>query len=122
MARNPNIAVITIGYNKYAFEDTQTALELMAILSKAVQVNEETWSLREHTNHTFFLIDDSSMPELKYAPANKFNTQETVQEVKDRVAREAKDRADMEAGVREVPTPLDLPAPATVDSLDDHPF
>lgn len=109
MTRNPNIAVIKIGYNSYAFEDAQSALELMALMSKAVQVEEETWSLRDYTPCTHFLSKESAMPELKFVPHHKFNPHETVEEVKVKADREKKDREDMEQNMREAPAALPAP-------------
>ena len=120
MTRNPNIAVIKIGYNSFAFEDAQTALQMMALMSTAVQVDEETWNLREDTPCTHFLAGDPSMPELKFVPAAKFNPHETVAEVKERVKREKADREDMEQQMREAPAAL--PAPAAEVVLDDEPI
>jgi len=108
--KNPNIAIIKIGYHSYAIEDTQTALELMAIMSKAVQVEHEAYDLRNETNQTHFLADEQLMPELKFVATNKVNGHETVKEAKERFAREKKDREDMEGGIL-VPTLAELPAP-----------
>lgn len=111
MARNPNIAVIKIGYNSFAFEDAQSALELMALMAKAVSVDEEGWGVRELTDCTHFLSDESTMPELKFVPQNKFNPNETMKEFKVRAEREKKDREDMDQNMREAATAL--PAPDT---------
>lgn len=119
MTRNPNIAVIKIGYNSFAFEDAQTALQMMALMSGAVQVDEETWSLREDTPCTHFLSGDPTMPELKFVPANKFNPHETVAEVKDRVKREKADREDLNQQFNEAPAALPAPgAPVAADLAD----
>lgn len=109
MARNPNIAVIKIGYHSYAFEDAQQALEFMVLMSKAVQVEEDTWNLRDLTPCTHFLADESQMPEMKFVSVHKFNGQETVKEFKERDAREKSDRADMDQQFRE--TPIAIAAP-----------
>lgn len=118
MTRNPNIAVIKIGYNSFAFEDPQAALQMMALMSTAVQVEEETWSLRDDTPCTHFLAGDVAMTELKFIPVNKFNPHETVTEVKERVKREKADREDLNQQFREAPAAL--PAPAIID--DGMPF
>jgi hypothetical protein len=118
MARNPNIAVITIGYNKYAFEDIAQALELMAILSKAVMVDDSTYSLNKHeVTERYFLADSEGAPELKFAATNFFNTHETVKEAKERLDREKKDREDMEQDMQE--GAVALPAPAPSAPIDD---
>lgn len=109
MARNPNISVVKIGYNSFAFEDAQTALELMALMSKVVCVEEQEWSLREDTLCTHFLAEDQTLPELKFVAANKFNPHETVAEAKARFAREKKDREDMDQQFREAPPALTVP-------------
>jgi hypothetical protein len=115
MTRNPNIAVIKIGYNSFAFEDAQTALQMMALMSGAVQVEEENWSLRDDTPCTHFLAGDPAMPELKFVPTHKFNPHETVAEVRDRIKREKADREDMEQQMREAPAALPAPAAAPAD-------
>ena len=120
MTRNPNIAVIKIGYNSFAFEDAQTALQMMALMSGAVQVKEEAWSLRDDTPCTHFLDEEPTMPELKFVPMNKLNPHETVTEVRERVKREKADREDMEQQMREAPAAL--PAPAAEVKLDDEPI
>ena len=109
MSRNKNIAVLTIGYHTYAFENSQTALTLMALLSEATQVREESWGVREITPCTYFLHEEPSLPELKYASSAKFNPSETVQEVKDRAQREKEDRQDFEQQMREAPAALPAP-------------
>lgn len=114
MTRNPNIAVITIGYNSYAFEDAQSALELMSLMSKAVQVDEESYSMRNDTPCTHFLAEGSSMPELKFVSAHKFSPHETVKEAKARFEREKQDREDMDQQFREAPPALEAPAPTSV--------
>lgn len=111
--KNPNIAVIKIGYNSFAFESAQAALELMTLMSQAVCVEEENWSLREETPCTHFLSEEQTLPELKFVAANKFNPRETPKEAKERFAREKKDREDMEQQFRE--TPPALPAPEVSD-------
>lgn len=121
MTRNPNMAVIKIGYNHYAFEDAQSALELMAIMSKAVQVHEESWSLRDDTPCTYFLNKDSEMPELKFVALHKFNPNETVEEVKERFKREKADREDLDQSMRPVPEVAAIAAPAP-SPIDDGPF
>ena len=110
MIRNPNIAVIKIGYNSYAFEDCAQALEVMALLSKAVMVDDSTYSLNKHevTEH-YFLAEDGSMPEMKFAATRFFNTGETVKEAKERLDREKADREDMEQHMREAPPALPAP-------------
>lgn len=117
MARNPNIAVIKIGYNSYAFEDAQSALELMALMSKAVPVEEEAWSVRETTPCTHFLAESSELPELKFVSVQKFNPNETLKEFKERYAREQKDREDLNQSMRVLAEPASLPAPS-----DDNEF
>lgn len=119
MTRNPNIAVITIGYNtQFAFEDAQAALELMALMSKAVSVDSSTYGLGDQP-YSYFLAEDGTMPELKFVPAHKFNPHETVKEAKARIEREKRDREDMEQQMREAPAAL--PAPAAEVVLDDEP-
>lgn len=117
MNRNPNIAVITIGYNHYAFEDAQTALELMAIMSRAVQVEVQDWSLRDYTPCTHFLEADPSLPKLEFVASNKFNPHETVKEVKERKEREEKDRADVDQQFREAPAALAAPVEVVDDGV-----
>lgn len=119
MTRNPNIAVITIGYNHYAFEDAAMSLELMALMSKAVQVDVEDYSLRNDTPCTHFISDESKMPKLEFVPMHKFNPNETVAEVRARIGREKKDREDMNQDMREAAPALPAPAPAFDD---DHPL
>lgn len=122
MTRSPNIAVITIGYNnQFAFEDAQAALELMAILSKAVNVDTCAYGLGEQP-HTHFLAEDSAMPELKFVPAHKFNPRETVKEAKARIERERQDREDMEQQFREAPPALEAPAPEVIVPDDEMMF
>lgn len=122
MTRNPNISVIKIGYNSFAFEDAQTALQMMALMSTAVQVEEETWSLRDDTPCTHFLAGDAATPELKFIPVNKFNPHETVAEVKERVKREKADREDLNQQFREAPAALPAPGAPIVDDLADVDF
>lgn len=118
MSRNPNIAVVTIGYTHFALEDTQSALELMAILSKTVQIQVREYGLSDYTPCTHFLSDDSTMPEMKFVPMHKFNPHETVEEVKAKMEREKKDREDMEQQFREAPPAL--AAPELVDDSMTH--
>lgn len=114
--RNPNIAVISIGYgNEFAFEDAQSALELMAILSKAVNVDSRAYGLGD-TPFSYFLAEDATMPELKFVPTQKFNPNETVKEAKERAEREKKDREDMEQQFREAPPALEAPKAAPAPS------
>lgn len=116
MTRNPNIAVITIGYNTYAFQDAALALQLMATLSTAVQVENDNYSFRNDTPHTYFMVEEASMPKLEFVPEFKFNSAETLKEVKERIKREAADRADMDQTMREAPPALAAPA------FDEEPF
>lgn len=119
MTRNPNIALITIGYNHYAFEDCSQALQLMAIMANATMVDSNTYSLNSHkVTEEYFLADGDSMPALKFAAMRLFNTNETVKEAKERLDREQKDREDMNQEMREAPPAL--PAPAPVFSDDDQ--
>jgi hemerythrin len=122
MTRNPNIAVITIGYKHYALEDAQSALELMALMSKAVQVEERVHGMSDYTPCTHFLDEEPTMPELKFVPVNKFNPHETVTEVRERVKREKADREDMEQQFREAPAALPAPDAPVVDDLADVDF
>jgi hypothetical protein len=120
MTRNPSIAVITIGYNtQFAFEDAQAALELMALMSKAVSVDSSVYGLGDQP-YSYFLAEDGTMPELKFVPAHKFNPYETVKEAKARMERERKDREDMDQQFREAPAALPAPAAVLVD--DEMPF
>lgn len=124
MNRAKNIAVIQLsgsyGSPSYAFEDTQTALEFMAMLSKSVQVDHEGYSMREDTTCTYFVANSESMPEMKFVPAHKFNTEETVEEAKARFKREKEDRADMDQKFKEAPPALEPPSVTIVD--DNIPF
>jgi hypothetical protein len=122
MNRNQNIAVIKIGYNSFAFEDPQSALQLMALMQSAVQVEEENWSLRDDTPCTHFLSEGSELPELKFVATQKFNPHETVKEVKARVAREKADREDLDQQFREAPAALPGPGAPVVDDLADVDF
>lgn len=122
MARNPNIALITIGYNMYALEDTQSALELMALMSKAVQVDEESYSMRNDTNCTHFLAEQSQLPKLEFVGANKFSPHETAKEAKARFEREKKDREDIDQQFREAPTALEAPTPPDAPIAADEPM
>lgn len=116
MNRAQNIAVVTIGYNtQYAFIDAAAALELMALMSKAVAVTDQAYRMGEQP-HSHFLADDPTMPELKFVPAHKFNPHETVTEAKERLEREKRDREDIDQRMSEAPTAL--PAP-TVSAADD---
>lgn len=115
MQRNKNIAVITIGYSKFAFEDAQSALELMALMSRAVQV-EHSYGMSNITNCSHFLSDSDTMPELKFYPASCFNANETAKEFKERYEREQADREDLDQQFKEAPPAL--PAPV----VDDCPF
>lgn len=117
MTRNPNIAVIKIGYNSFAFEDAAAALELMALMSKATQVEEETWSLRDETPCTHFIAEDSTMPELKFVPVHKFSPHETVKEAKERLKREKADREDMDQNMKEAAPALPAPVAEADDGL-----
>lgn len=113
MTRTKNIAVIQMsnsyGSPSYAFEDTQTALEFMAMLSKTVQVEHESYDMRDDTPCVYFMADSESMPEMKFVPAHKFNTEETVKEAKARIKREKEDRADMDQKFKEAPPALEAP-------------
>lgn len=120
MARNPNIAVVTIGYNHYAFEDCAQALELMAIMGNATMVDDHIYSLNSHgVTESYFLADSDSMPSLKFAAMRLFNTTETVKEAKERLDREKKDRDDLNQDMREAPAAVLLVA---APSPDDIPF
>jgi hypothetical protein len=122
MTRNPNIAVITIGYNtQFAFEDTQAALELMALMSKAVNVDSHTYGLGDQP-YSYFLAEDGTLPELKFVPAQKFNPHETVKEAKARMEREKADREDLNQQFREAPAALPAPGAPVVDDLADVDF
>lgn len=119
MPCNPNIAVISIGYKHYAFENPQQALELMAIMSGAVQVEAREYGMEKYgTTCTHFLSEDSEMPKLEFVAAHKFNPNETSEEVKARFTREQADREDINQQFREAPAAL--PAPELVD--DGLPF
>lgn len=113
MTRNPNIAVVTIGYYTYALEDAQAALELMAIMSKAVQIDTDRYDLRNDTPCTHFLAEETSLPKLEFVAASKFNPNETIKEAKARFEREKQDRADMDQQFREAPPALEAPAAPT---------
>lgn len=115
MSRNPSIAVVTIGYRHFAFEDAAVALELMAIMSKAVMVEVQTYGIDKITDCTHFLAESDELPEMKFAPAHRFNPHETLAEVKARYEREQHDRQDVDQHMREAPPAL--PAPK-----DDIPF
>lgn len=125
MNRTKNIAVITLstGYSgvSLAFEDTQTALEFMAMLSKAVSVSHDAYTYRNDTPCTYFLAEADAMPELKFVQAHKFNTEETEKEVEARIKREKEDRADMDQKFREAPAALSAPVLVTADD-DLDPF
>lgn len=120
MNRTANIAVIKIGYSSYAFEDAQTALELMAILSRAVPVDVKEYGMDKMTSCTHFLEVDRDMPEMKFIAASKFNPHETVDEIKERYAREQADREDLDQHMREAPAAL--PAPAAIAEDEEFPF
>lgn len=109
MSRTKNISVVTIGYNKFAFEDAQTAFELMAIMSRAVQVEEKSYGMEKMTECTHFLDDSRELPELKFVDARRFNPEETAAEVKARYEREQKDREDLNQQFREAPPALPAP-------------
>src|SRR4051812_28213604 len=113
MNRTKNIAVITIssgyGGSTFAFEDTQAALEVMAMLSKAVSVSHDAYTYRNDTPCTYFLAEADAMPELKFVPANKFNTEETEKEAEARFKREKEDREDLNQQFREAPAALPAP-------------
>lgn len=121
MLRKQNIAVITIGYNKYAFEDCAKALEIMAIMSSAAMVDDSKYSLNKHeVEEHYFLAENEGMPELKFVAARLFNTSETVKEAKERLDREKADREDLNQNMREAAPAL--AAPGAVAEDDDHPF
>lgn len=122
MTRNPNIAVITIGYKHYALEDAQSALELMALMSKAIQVEEREYGMSDYTPCTHFLSEDTELPQLKFVSARKFNPNETVAEVKERAEREKADREDLNQQFREAPAALPAPGAPVVDDLADVDF
>ena len=116
MSRNPNIAVVTIGYSKYAFENSSDALELMALMSKAVQVDDSSYGMEKITHHQYWISDGDSMPALKFVATRLFNPNETRDEVKARWEREQKDREDLNQEMNEAPTePTALPAPTIND-------
>lgn len=122
MSRNPNIAVVTIGYSKYAFENSSDALELMALMSKAVQVDDSSYGMDKITHHQYWISDNDGMPALKFIAARLFNPNETRDEVKARWEREQKDREDLSQEMSEVPKePTALPAP-TINDDDGIPF
>lgn len=113
MSRNPNIAVISIGYQTYAFTDTEAALQLMSILSKAVKVDASCYGMEKITPCTHFLDDSGDMPSLNFVPAGRFNPHETKAEVKARYEREQADRQDVDQQFSEAPrAPRALTAPA----------
>ena len=112
MARTSNIAVITIGYTKIAFEDRDTALQFMALLGNGVQVDDSVYSLNKFgVPHTHYLAEAGTHGELKFIPAHNFNTSETVEEAKERLTREQKDREDLEQNMKQAPTPIRFTAP-----------
>lgn len=113
MNRQHQIAVISIGYSHYAFEDAASALELMAILSKSVKVEADSWGMEKITPCTHFLAEDGELPQMKFVAAHKFNPHETKEEVKARWAREQADREDIDQPMNEAPAAL--PAPAVED-------
>jgi len=119
MARNPNIAVITIGYRKYAFENAEQALSLMAVLSSAISVDSSNYGMEKITDCTHFLSDDSDLPELKFVPASKFNPHQTREEVKAQYEREQADRQDVDQQMHEAP--VGLPAPA-IEAEEEEPI
>lgn len=107
----PNIAVVSIAGTKFALEDTQSALELMAILSKAIQLDDYTYSVREYTDCSYCLQGDPSSPELKWVRASQIDGHRTREEIKEQGERAKKDREDQEAQVREITEKPALPAP-----------
>lgn len=110
MARNQNIAVITIGYTKYAFEDCAKALELMAIMSAATMVDASVYPLDKHeVTERFYLAEGEGMPKLEFAAMRDFNTSETVKEAKERLDREKADREDMDQNMPEAKPKLAAP-------------
>lgn len=113
MARTSNIAVITLGhYFKIAFEEQDVALQFMALLGKGVQVDDSIYSLNKfEVPHTHYLSKAENHGELKFIPAYNFNTSETVEEAKERLTREQKDREDLEQNMRQAPTPIGFAAP-----------
>ena len=115
MTRNPNIAIATIGGQHFALPDPQSALELMAIMSKAVHIDDYLYPVREYTNCSHCLAPDQELPELKFITLNKLNGMETREEIKARGDREKKDREDMEQAMRPVEEPVALPAPDHTD-------
>jgi hypothetical protein len=113
MALAPNIAITTIGYNHYAIESTQDALELMKIMSKAVQVDDSLYGIREYTDVEFCLSNDQTLPHLKFIGLRKLDGMRTRDEIKEQGEREKKDREDMEQSMKDV-TMIELPAPTEV--------
>jgi hypothetical protein len=110
MALAPNIAVISIGGTEFAIEDSQSALELMAIMSKAVQLDSYLYSVRDYTSAEYCLAEDQSSPALKFIALRKLDGQRTRKEIQEQGEREKKDREDMEQNMKDVTRP-ELPAP-----------
>lgn len=111
MSRNPQIAIVTIVGVHLGFEDTQAALELMAILSKAVQLENYLYSVRDYTEAEYCLADGDSLPSMKFIHARLVDGEQTIKQIKERGEREKKDREDMEQQMNPTPEPLALPAP-----------
>lgn len=114
--RAKNIGVVTVGYSIYAFEDANEALQLMAILSKAISVENQSYGMGE-SPHEYFMAESAGIPELKFVPQHKFNTMETVKEAKERMAREKADREDIDQQFRTAPEALPPPAPTADDGV-----
>ncbi len=110
MALVPNIAIVTIGSSHFAIEDSQSALELMAIMSKAVQLDDYTYPIREYTDVSHCLAEDQGLPELKFIALRKMDGHRTRKEIQEQGEREKKDREDMEQNMKDVTRP-ELPAP-----------
>lgn len=108
---NPNVAIIKIGYNSFAIEDPKSALELMAIMSKAVQVDDNLYGVRDYSNCSHALAEDQSLPSLQFVAENKVNGKQTVSEIKAQGEREKKDREDLDGGVRLLPEPPTIAPP-----------
>lgn len=111
MTFNRNVAIIKIGYNSYAIEDAQDALQLMAIMSKAVQVDDNLYGVRDYTNCSHALAEDQTLPQLNFVAKTKVNGQQTVAEIKAQGEREKKDREDLDGGVKLLVEPLVIAPP-----------
>lgn len=110
--RTKKLSTVKFGYTILAFVEVEDAFAFINLINKAVQIEALGWKVEaEHEDITHVLSSSQSEGTLETLAYNKVDGRHTNEDLK--AAQKA--REDMEAGVREVPTVLDLPAPDAVE-------